>query len=194
METHKHGPECKSKKSTQQVSDGEYTCPMHPEVRQMGPGSCPICGMALEPVTVSVSLEQEEDNSEYLDMKRRFWVSAVLSLPLLFLTMGGRDLLMSESLHAVFKWVELGLATPVVLWGGWPFFIKFWHSLKNKSMNMFTLIGLGISVAYLYSFAAVLLPDIFPASFKDAMTGEVGLYFEAAAVITTLVLLGQVWN
>lgn len=173
-----------------QSTDVEYTCPMHPEVRQMGPGNCPKCGMALEPVTVS--LDQEEDNSEYLDMRKRFWVSTVLSLPLLFITMGGRHLFEADAFQNALKWIELALASPVVLWGGWPFFVRFWQSLKNKSLNMFTLIGLGVGVAYLYSLIAVLIPGIFPASFKDPMTGEVGLYFEAASVIVALVLLGQV--
>jgi P-type Cu+ transporter len=158
----------------------EYTCPMHPEIRQIGPGNCPICGMALEPLTVSADLT--EDNSEYFKMRKRFWISAVLSIPLLFLTMGG--------FH--FPWIELALASPVVLWGGWPFFEKFWQSIKNKSLNMFTLIGLGVSVAYVYSLVGVLFPQIFPKSFSDPMTGDVGLYFEAASVIVTLVLLGQV--
>nr|BFD59413.1 copper-translocating P-type ATPase [Bdellovibrio sp. CKG001] len=179
-----------SPEEASQATDVEYTCPMHPEIRQMGPGSCPICGMALEPLVIS--LDQEEDRSEYLDMRKRFWVSTLLSAPLLFLTMGGRTFIHSEEIHSFVKWAELTLATPVVLWGGWPFFVKFWLSLKNKSMNMFTLIGLGVGVAYLYSLVAVLIPNVFPASFKDSMTGEVGLYFEAAAVIVTLVLLGQV--
>lgn len=179
-----------SPEEVSQATDVEYTCPMHPEIRQMGPGSCPICGMALEPLVIS--LDQEEDRSEYLDMRKRFWVSTLLSAPLLFLAMGGRTFIHSEEIHSFVKWAELTLATPVVLWGGWPFFVKFWLSLKNKSMNMFTLIGLGVGVAYLYSLVAVLIPNVFPASFKDSMTGEVGLYFEAAAVIVTLVLLGQV--
>lgn len=170
--------------------DIEYTCPMHPEVRQMGPGSCPICGMALEPVMVS--LDQAEDQTEYLDMRKRFWVSAALSLPLLFIAMGGRHLLSSATLHSWMSWAELALATPVVLWGGWPFFERFASSLKNRNLNMFTLIGLGVSVAYAYSLVAVFVPGIFPASFRDPHTGLVGLYFEAAAVIVTLVLLGQV--
>jgi Cu+-exporting ATPase len=170
--------------------DVEYTCPMHPEVRQMGPGSCPICGMALEPVMVS--LDQAEDQTEYLDMRKRFWVSAALSLPLLFIAMGGRHLLSSATLHSWMSWIELLLATPVVLWGGWPFFERFASSLKNRNLNMFTLIGLGVGVAYAYSLVAVFIPGIFPASFRDPHTGLVGLYFEAAAVIVTLVLLGQV--
>jgi Cu+-exporting ATPase len=167
----------------------EYTCPMHPQIRQMGPGSCPICGMALEPVTATL---HAEDNSEYLMMLRRLWVSTILSIPLLFVTMGGRHLIHSQGLLEQLKWFEVALATPVVVWGGWPFFDRFWKSLVNRSLNMFTLIGLGVGVAYLYSLVAVLFPALFPESFRDPMTGEVGLYFEAAAVIVTLVLLGQV--
>lgn len=168
----------------------EYTCPMHPEIRQIGPGLCPICGMALEPATVS--LDHAEDNSELLDMKKRFWVGTALSIPLLFVTMGGRHLIQSMDILKVLPWLEVLLASPVVLWGGWPFYVRFWQSIKNKSLNMFTLIGLGVAVAYVYSLVAVLFPQIFPESFKDSMTGEVGLYFEAASVIVTLVLLGQV--
>lgn len=170
--------------------DIEYTCPMHPEIRQIGPGSCPICGMALEPLTIS--LDQTEDNSELIDMKRRFWMSTVLSLPLLFLTMGGRSFIPFMEIHQLLPWIELLLASPVVLWGAWPFYVRFWQSIKNRSLNMFTLIGLGVAVAYIYSLVAVLFPQIFPESFKDPMTEEVGLYFEAASVIVTLVLLGQV--
>ncbi|MBK9324238.1 MAG: heavy metal translocating P-type ATPase [Bdellovibrionaceae bacterium] len=180
-------PKLKNKAQPQNV---EYTCPMHPEVRQIGPGSCPICGMALEPLMVS--LDHEEDKTEYFDMQRRFWISTALSLPLLFITMGGRHLIESASIHAALSYVELLLATPVVLWGGWPFFERFWQSLKNKSPNMFTLIGLGVGVAYGFSIVAILFPQLFPDSFKDPMTGLVGLYFEPAAVIVTLVLLGQV--
>lgn len=172
-----------------QPQDVEYTCPMHPQIRKVGPGNCPICGMSLEPVTVTA---QEEDNAEYKLMLRRFLVSTVLSVPLLFVTMGGRHLIHSQGLLAQLKWVEAALASPVVLWGGWPFFVRFWESLKNRSLNMFTLIGLGVAVAYCYSLVAAIFPDFFPASFQDSMTGEVGLYFEAASVIVTLVLLGQV--
>ncbi|MDG0817674.1 copper-transporting P-type ATPase [Bdellovibrio svalbardensis] len=168
----------------------EYTCPMHPQIRQPGPGNCPICGMTLEPAT-SVA-EEPEDDHEYLSMRKRFWVSTVLCVPLLFLTMGVRHLIHSQSLKSLFPWVELILATPVVLWGGWPFFVRFWQSLKNRSMNMFTLIGLGVAVAFIYSVVALFFPDVFPASFRDSLTGEVGFYFEAAAVIVALVLLGQV--
>lgn len=181
--------EIKTKNKIQSI-DVEYTCPMHPEIKQMGPGSCPICGMALEPLTIS--LDHEEDNSEYDDMRKRFWFSTAFSIPLLILTMGGRNLISSESIHGILKWVELALATPVVLWAGRPFFERFWQSIKNRSMNMFTLIGLGVGVAFIYSLVAVLFPQIFPDSFRDHMTGEVGLYFEAAAVIVALVLLGQV--
>jgi P-type Cu+ transporter len=167
-----------------------YTCPMHPEIKQEGPGNCPICGMALEPLTIS--LDQEEDDGEYRSMLHRFWVSAVLSVPLLFITMGGRHLIHSESVLGAMKWVEVALATPVVLWGAFPFFVRFVQSLKNRSPNMFTLIGLGVGVAYLYSLIAAIWPGLFPASFRDPMTGEPGLYFEAASVIVALVLLGQV--
>jgi P-type Cu+ transporter len=169
----------------------EYVCPMHPEVVRDAPGSCPICGMALEPRTVT--LEQPE-NPELTDMRRRFWISTALSLPVMLL--GMRHLLPGDPLallgpHWVWPWVELVLATPVVLWGGWPFFVRFWQSLRNRSPNMFTLIGMGTGVAYGYSLVATVAPQVFPASFRDA-SGQVGVYFEAAAVITALVLLGQV--
>ncbi|MEE8435967.1 MAG: HAD-IC family P-type ATPase, partial [bacterium] len=169
----------------------EYTCPMHPEVVQDGPGSCPKCGMALEPRTVTL---EEEENPELKDMTRRFWASLVLSIPLVVIAMGdlipGRPLQQIAS-PRVFDWLELVLGTPVVLWGGWPFFQRFWASLVNRSLNMFTLIGLGTGVAYIYSLVATLFPEIFPLSFRDA-EGGVAVYFEAAAVIVTLVLLGQV--
>ncbi|HEY6263651.1 MAG TPA: heavy metal translocating P-type ATPase [Candidatus Acidoferrum sp.] len=164
-----------------------YTCPMHPQIVQIGPGHCPICGMALEPMDV---LAEVETDPEYHSMRLRFWVSAALSLPLLLLSMLGESL----GLHLapnVLNGIELLLATPVVLWGGWPFFKRFWASLVNRSPNMFTLIGLGTGAAYLNSLAATLFPQLFPASFRD-MHGAVPVYFEAAAVITTLVLLGQV--
>ena len=168
----------------------EYTCPMHAQIRQIGPGNCPICGMALEPLTAS--LDHAEDDSEYKNMRLRFWTCTGLTVPLLFLTMGGRHLIASPQLSASMPWVELAISTPVVLWGGWPFFFRFWQSLKNRSPNMFTLIGLGVGVAYIYSLIAATFPEIFPSSFVDPMTGEVGLYFEAASAIVTLVLLGQV--
>jgi Cu+-exporting ATPase len=168
----------------------EYTCPMHPEVIRDAPGFCPICGMALEPRTATL----EEDNSELIDMKRRFWISVVLSLPLLLLSMS--ELLPGDPVRRAIgpqflNWISLVLATPVVLWGGWPFFVRAVYSIVNRSLNMFTLIGLGVAVAYVYSLIATLLPQIFPASFRDH-AGNVPVYFEAAAVITTLVLLGQV--
>jgi len=173
-------------------SKTEWTCPMHPEVVQDGPGNCPKCGMALEPKTGGD--EEEETNPELVDMSRRFWASLVLTVPLIIIAMGGHipgiDI---ESLIPVGmrRWVELVLATPVVLWGGWPFFVRGWKSVVYRSPNMFTLIGLGVSVSYVYSFVAALFPGIFPASFRGE-GGEVSVYFEAAASITTLVLLGQV--
>jgi Cu+-exporting ATPase len=161
-------------------SDEIYTCPMHPQIQQKGPGNCPICGMSLEPLHVSI--DQPEDDSEYRDMKLRLWVSGALSVPLLILAMG----------HFNQPYVELLLSTPVVLWGGYPFFQRFWQSLKNKSPNMFTLIGLGTGVAYLFSVVALFFPHLFPESLRDSHSGEVSIYFEAAAVIITLVLFGQV--
>ncbi|MGH8690723.1 MAG: heavy metal translocating P-type ATPase [Burkholderiales bacterium] len=167
----------------------EYTCPMHPEVVQAGPGSCPKCGMALVPVAGA-----QEDNAELRDMTRRFWVSAALSVPLVFIAMAPYFGLMepfglAPKVRAV---LELLLATPVVLWGGWPFFHKLALSLKNRSPNMYTLIGLGVALAYVFSVAAVFAPGLFPAEFRMHGGEEVGAYFEAAAVIVTLVLLGEV--
>ncbi|WP_371822592.1 heavy metal translocating P-type ATPase [Methylococcus sp. EFPC2] len=168
----------------------EYVCPIHPEVVREGPGNCPICGMALEPR----SAEFETEDRELKDMSRRFWVSAALSLPLFVLAMG-HDLYpaaLPGFLDArLLPWLQLALATPVVLWGGWPFFARGWVSLVNRSLNMFTLIALGIGVAWLYSLVATLAPGLFPATLHGA-EGVVPIYFEAAAVITTLVLLGQV--
>src|SRR5258708_29333471 len=164
-----------------------YTCPMHPEIIRFGPGTCPICGMALEPRDVFAEVEADP---EYDSMRLRFWISAALSLPLLFLSMLGE----LPGLHltpTIRNGIEFFLATPVVLWGGWPFFERFWSSLVNRSPNMFTLIGLGTGAAYLDSVAATFFPQIFPASFRD-MDGAAPVYFEEAAVITTLVLLGQV--
>jgi len=169
----------------------EWTCPMHPEVIEDSPGNCPKCGMALEPRTVTAG---EEENAELRDMRRRFWVAVALTIPVVVIAMGhlipGHPLQRLASSH-FWGWVELGLATPVVLWGGWPFFVRGVQSVINRSLNMFTLIGLGVSVAYIYSLVAKIFPEIFPASFRNA-SGEVGLYFEAAAFIVTLVLLGQV--
>jgi Cu+-exporting ATPase len=169
----------------------EWTCPMHPEIVRSGPGSCPICGMALEPRTVSAG---EHENPELIDMSRRFWVSVVLTVPLFALAMG--EFLPGQPFnrvlsHSLMSWLKLALASPVVLWGGWPFFERFWLSLRNRSLNMFTLIGLGVAVAYVYSLLAVIVPTIFPVSFRME-SGAVADYFEAAAVIVTLVLLGQV--
>jgi len=169
----------------------QYTCPMHPEIIRDGPGSCPICGMALEPLTVSL---EEEENTELTDMTRRFWVAVALSIPVFALGMS--DLIPGQPLQRIvpmstLAWVQLALASPVVLWAGWPFFVRAWQSIVNRSLNMFTLIGLGVAVGYLFSLVAVLRPGIFPASFRDAH-GNVPVYFEAAAVIVTLVLLGQV--
>src|SRR5438046_3320475 len=169
----------------------EYVCPMHPEIVRTGPGSCPICGMALEPRTVSI---EAEENPELRDMTRRLWISLALTLPLLGIAMA--DMLPGMPVqHALpagwLPWIELLLATPVVLWGGWPFFQRGWSSIVNRSTNMFTLIALGTGAAYAYSVAATLAPGIFPASFRE-MDGMAPVYFEAAAAITTLVLLGQV--
>ncbi len=170
----------------------EYTCPMHPEVVQDAPGSCPICGMALEPRTVTA--EEEEESPELADMTRRFRVAVVLALPVLVSAMGdlipGRPL---EELATRRTWIfiEMILATPVVLWSGRPFFVRGWKSIVTRSLNMFTLIGLGVAVAYLYSVVATVFPGIFPESFRGE-DGAVPVYFEAAAVITALVLLGQV--
>ena len=168
----------------------EYTCPMHPQIVRAEPGACPICGMALEPRTVTA----EEENPELESMSRRFWVSVALTAPVLLLGMSdfipGQPLQHWLSMRAI-AWIELLLATPVVVWGGWPFFERGWASVKNVSPNMFTLIALGTGTAYVYSVIAVLFPGVFPASFRD-MNGDPPVYFEAAAAITTLVLLGQV--
>jgi P-type Cu+ transporter len=169
----------------------EYTCPMHPQIIRPGPGTCPICGMALEPRTVSVT---DEENPELRDMTRRFWISLVLTVPLLAIAM--LDMLAGMPVehalpHGWLTWIELLLATPVVLWGGWPFFQRGWASIVNRSTNMFTLIAMGTGVAYLFSLTATIFPGIFPASFHD-MNGAPPVYFEAAAAIVTLVLLGQV--
>jgi Cu+-exporting ATPase len=170
----------------------EYTCPMHPEVIRQEPGSCPICGMALEPRTVSAAAA--DDNPELRDMTRRFWIGVALTIPLMAIAMAGmRYSMFMQNLLGRFPvaWLELMLATPVVLWAGWPFFERFWTSLANRSPNMFTLIGMGTGVAYLYSIVATIAPQIFPQSLRG-MEGYPDVYFEAAAAITTLVLLGQV--
>jgi Cu+-exporting ATPase len=167
----------------------KYTCPMHPEIVRDGPGSCPICGMALEPMTVS---REKPDSDELRDMTRRFWIGLCLALPLFALEMGGHLLGLHLPISArVAGIAQLALATPVVLWAGWPFFVRGWASLRTMNLNMFTLIAIGTGAAYAYSLLAVAIPGLFPETFRDA-DGSVPLYFEAAAVITVLVLLGQV--
>src|SRR6476646_4566625 len=180
----------KDSKPKAAVPEGEiYTCPMHPEIRQVGPGSCPICGMALEPEVASLDAPP---NPELADMTRRFWIGLVLALPAVVLEMGGHLVgghgFLDQTLS---NWIQFAFATPVVLWAGWPFFVRGWQSLVTRNLNMFTLIAMGTGVAWLYSVAAVLLPEIFPPAFRGP-DGTVAVYFEAAAVITVLVLLGQV--
>jgi P-type Cu+ transporter len=160
------------------VPGATYTCPMHPEIIRDHPDACPICGMALEPRMVTL---EEGPNPELVDMSRRLWVSAALTAPLLIGAMGG----------LIPQWLELALATPVVLWGAYPFFVRGWHSIVNRNLNMFTLIALGVTVAYGYSVVAALFPALFPVGFRDE-SGSVGVYFEVAAAIVTLILLGQV--
>jgi P-type Cu+ transporter len=167
-----------------------YTCPMHPEVRQIGPGSCPKCGMALEPEDALAAVD-EGPNPELADMTRRFWIGLALTLPVVALEMGGH----LTNLHMILgqtasNWVQLVFATPVVLWAGWPFFVRGWQSLVNRSLNMFTLIAMGTGIAWIYSIVATVAPGTFPAAFRGG-DGAVAVYFEAAAVITVLVLLGQ---
>jgi len=172
------------------VTHSQYTCPMHPQIVRDQPGNCPICGMTLEPTTVAAA----ETNSELDNMARRLWIGIGFTLPLLAVMIS--DLLPSHPIQHLLAsrslgWVECAFATPVVLWGGWPFFQRGWTSIVSRHLNMFTLISIGSGSAYLYSVVAVLLPQLFPVSFRD-MSGQLGLYFEAAAVITVLVLLGQV--
>ena len=191
---HQHGQHPGSGRPSPQpeqaVPDGTvYTCPMHPQIRQIGPGNCPICGMTLEPVVATAEAGPSE---EYRDMQRRFWVGLVLSLPVLALEMGGH----LTNLHMLLgsqmsSWLQMVLATPVVLWAGWPFFERGWQSLVTRHLNMFTLIAMGTGVAWIYSVVATVLPGVFPATFRSP-EGSVAVYFEAAAVITVLVLLGQV--
>ena len=176
------------------TTTAQYTCPMHPEIVRDGPGVCPLCGMALEPRTVDAVAE--EISPELRDMTRRFWLATFFTVPLLVIAMGVyipavEGLLSSLMSMQTRIWLEFGLATPVCLWSAWPFYVRAVQSVRNRSLNMFTLIGLGVSVAYVYSVAGALLPDIFPPSFRDE-TGEVAVYFEAAGVITALILLGQV--
>ena len=186
---HGHAHHAPAKPSGPVAPGTKYTCPMHPEIVRDGPGSCPICGMALEPMTVS---REKPENEELRDMTRRFWIGLVLTLPLFVLEMGGHVL----GLHLPFSarasgFAQLALATPVVLWAGWPFFVRGWASLRTMNLNMFTLIAVGTGAAYAYSLVAVLAPGLFPEAFRME-DGSVPLYFEAAAVITVLVLLGQV--
>ena len=165
-----------------------WTCPMHPQIRWDHPGNCPICGMALEPLEPAAA---DAPNAELIDMTRRFWISAVLTLPLVALAIAIELIGWKPVPMRISVWVQLALASPVVLWGGWPFFERFWASLKTRNLNMFTLIGMGVGIAYIYSLVATLAPWLFPTSLRS-MGGAVPVYFEAAAAITTLVLLGQV--
>lgn len=168
--------------------DVEYTCPMHPQIRQMGPGNCPICGMALEPV---IATGETGDSPELRDMTRRFWIGTILTLPVLVLEMGSHVFNLHLLAAQASNWVQLVLATPVVLWAGWPFFTRAWASVKTLNLNMFTLIALGTGAAWVYSVVGTVAPGLFPAELRGS-EGAVPIYFEAAAVITVLVLLGQV--
>src|SRR6266436_5594239 len=166
-----------------------YTCPMHPEIEQDHPGACPKCGMTLEPKTIGA---EEQEGRETRSLSRKFWIALVLTIPVLIIAMGHAipglrvDAIVPKHID---KWIEFGLTTPVVLWAGGFFFARAWQSIVNRSLNMFTLIAVGVGAAYFYSVVAVIAPGIFPTSFRRH--GEVDLYFEAAAVITTLILLGQ---
>jgi Cu+-exporting ATPase len=186
--SHAHHDHTPPPKRPSTAMDMIYTCPMHPQIRQKGPGHCPICGMALEPL---VATADSGPDPELIDMTRRFWIGAAMALPVFLLEMGGHFL----DLHRLIApqlsiWIQFALSTPVVLWAGWPFFVRGWLSLQNRSLNMFTLIALGIGTAYGYGLAATLAPGMFPDTLKT--DGVVPVYFEAAAVITVLVLLGQV--
>ena len=184
---HTHHHETKALPAGIDPMSAIYTCPMHPEIRQKGPGTCPKCGMALEPETMT---GEEGENPELTDFRRRLWIGLVLTLPVFLLEMGGHLLELHLLDAEPSNLVQMGLATPVVLWAGWPFFVRGWQSLQTRSLNMFTLIAMGTGVAYLYSVAAVLWPGLFPEAFQ--VNGVVSVYFEAAAVIVVLVLLGQV--
>lgn len=197
-EQHKHGAENHScchhggdKKKDQQTpppgANVIYTCPMHPEIRQEGPGNCPICGMALEPETIT---GEEGENPELTDFRRRFWIGLVLTLPVFLLEMGAHVFGLHFTGPHLSNWIQLAFGTPVVLWAGWPFFERAWFSVKHRSLNMFTLIAMGTGVAWVYSVVATIAPGLFPDTFKGT-EGAVAVYFEAAAVIVVLVLLGQ---
>ena len=182
----------KSKEKITSQVDAIYTCPMHPEIKQKGPGSCPICGMALEPLEMTLD---DGPNHELIDMSKRFYWSLLFTAPLVLLAM--LEMIPGLNLHSIFKnismnWIQLALASPVVLWSGFPLFQKGYSSVKSRHLNMFTLIALGTGIAYCYSLIATMLPNLFPESFKNSHSGEVGAYFEAAAAIVSLVLLGQV--
>ncbi len=185
--------ENKKEEKPKAASEGAiYTCPMHPQIEQIGAGTCPICGMALEPKIISLD---DAPDPEYVDMKRRFWISAVLTVPVFALAMAEMIPVIAPQNFiqpGIISWIQFILTTPVVLYGGFPFFERAWTSVKNASPNMFTLIAMGTGAAYLFSIIALIFPDVFPVSMRDAHTGVIAVYFEAAAVITTLVLLGQV--
>ncbi|MFL4993682.1 MAG: heavy metal translocating P-type ATPase [Microvirga sp.] len=182
--------ELSAARTAEPVPDGTiYTCPMHPQIRQVGPGSCPICGMALEPVLATA---ETGPSHELIEMTRRFWIGLVLSVPVVALEMGGHLTGLSHYLSPqTSNWIQMLLGTPVVLWAGWPFIVRGWQSIMTRNMNMFTLIAMGTGVAWVYSIVATLAPDVFPAAFRGH-DGAVAVYFEAASVITVLVLLGQV--
>src|SRR5262244_988333 len=165
-----------------------YTCPMHPQIRQPGPGSCPICGMALEP---EVATADAGPSPERIDMERRLWIGLALAVPVVVLEMGGHVAGLHVVAPPISTWIQFALATPVVLWAGWPFFARAAQSLQTRNLNMFTLIAMGTGIAWLYSVVAIAIPGLFPPTFRGP-EGAVAVYFEAAAVITVLVLLGQV--
>ena len=187
-----HGQSHRTKRVTGPTkSDVDYTCPMHLEIVQSGPGDCPVCGMALEPMTIT---RETGPNTELINMTRRFWIGSLFAIPVLIIAMGemvpGLHLTRWIPLHVSFL-IQFALATPVVLWAGWPLIVRGWDSIHSGHLNMFTLIGIGVGVAYVYSVIATLLPEIFPDAFRSDQ-GTVAVYFEAAAVIVVLILLGQV--